>query len=125
MPRVVRRLAPGSTSIRAEAVYRLPGLRPVTVWEIAAVAVPESSALLRPWSSVSRTTVPVFVHPLRPRSLKPGSSTPVPWPQSARVSLAARSAYRTYACPASAVSVIFPFAGRTVATFSRPLSLSL
>lgn len=49
-------------------------------WESAAVPVPESSALLRPWPSVSRVTVPVFDQEVSPWSLKPGSSTGVPWP---------------------------------------------
>ncbi len=78
--RVVGRVLPGSTSIRAEAVYRLPGVRPVIRCPTEAGAVPVSFALVRPCSSVSRATVPVFVQAVSPASLKPGSFTGVPRP---------------------------------------------
>ncbi len=58
-------------------------------WESAAVPVPESFALLRPWPSVSRAAVPVFDQADSPLSLKPGSSTGVPSPHWASAAFGA------------------------------------
>lgn len=61
------------------------------LWESAAVPVPDSFALLRPWLSVSRTAVPVLDQSDSLLSLKPGSSTRVPSPHSASAAFGALS----------------------------------